>query len=179
MITLLSTSNFGQSTVIMTTSYGQWLKAKRGRRGEPGFVSQEELAQKIGVSRTYVNQIEAKPAGSPPNYETRQKIHAALGTSEEELRRLGIVAGGVMHVAPATARVDAHGSIRTGTLTVTGGKITATDPDPTPDIIRRWAAAMTDRERRLMWDYLKSYILVDRLDDYRDDEGSDREEREP
>lgn len=73
----------------MAITWSDWLKSKRGRRGDPSFVSLDELASRMGVSRTRVIQIGR--LDEPPPYPTRQRIHDALGTTEEELRQLGII----------------------------------------------------------------------------------------
>jgi transcriptional regulator with XRE-family HTH domain len=71
-------------------TFGEWLQGKRGRKGDPGFVSQNELAKRMGVTRSYIGQLE-DPTKPTPTFPTRQKVHAALGSSEQELVDLGIV----------------------------------------------------------------------------------------
>lgn len=75
----------------MGVTYGEWLRAKRGQRGEPGFITQATLAERIGAERTFIVQLEN--SNKLPTYATRQKVHAALGTTEAELIDLGIVRG--------------------------------------------------------------------------------------
>lgn len=72
-------------------TFGGWLKRRRGVRGEPGFVSQQELADRVGVLRTYVNQIENGRIGIPA-LPLRQRIHGVLGTTEDDLIAAGILA---------------------------------------------------------------------------------------
>jgi transcriptional regulator with XRE-family HTH domain len=43
----------------------------------------------MGVDPTYISQLEKRTTA--PSYETRQRIHEALGTTEDELIALGIV----------------------------------------------------------------------------------------
>lgn len=73
----------------MATTWSDWLKSKRGRRGDPDFVSLDELARRVGVSRTRIIQIEAL-ADAPP-YPTRQRIHDALGTTDDDLYEAGVI----------------------------------------------------------------------------------------
>ncbi len=72
--------------------FGDWLSAKRGKRGEPGFVSQRELARRMGVDPTYISQLERRETA--PSFDTRHRIHKALGTSEDELKTIGILPDG-------------------------------------------------------------------------------------
>lgn len=67
-------------------TYQGWLKRERER----AHLSQEKLGMLAGLGRTYINKIENEKIALP-NYETRQKIHDVLGTSEQELKDLGIV----------------------------------------------------------------------------------------
>lgn len=78
----------------MAMTWSEWLTGKRGKRGEPGFVSQEELARRMGVGRSRIVQLE-EAGREPPSYAVRAKVHAALGTSDDELIALGIVRPGV------------------------------------------------------------------------------------
>ena len=84
----------------MTATWGAWLKHKRGKRGEPGFITQGELARRMNVSRTYVAQLEEM--NESPTYPTRQKVHEALGTTEEDLVALGIVRDPLQGTYPRT-----------------------------------------------------------------------------
>jgi transcriptional regulator with XRE-family HTH domain len=87
-------------------SYGEWLRRKRGTKRMPGFISQQGLADKVGVLRTYINQIENGRV-DVPEYPLRQRIHEALGSSEQELIDLGIVRD-VSLRGTATAHIEAH-----------------------------------------------------------------------
>lgn len=73
-----------------TLTYGEWLRRKRGTRGTPGFISQQDLGDRAGVLRTYINQIENGRVGTPEP-PLRRRLHEALGTSEEELVRIGLI----------------------------------------------------------------------------------------
>lgn len=88
----MSIVSLGENETDMELTFGDWLRSKRGMRGAPGFVTQEELARRMGVERTFVVQLE-NPKRPTPTYPTRMKIHAALGTTEDELIALGIVRG--------------------------------------------------------------------------------------
>lgn len=76
--------------IAMALTFGEWLRSKRGMQGEPGFITQDELARRMNVARTFVVQLES-PRHATPTYPTRKKIHHALGTTEEELITLGII----------------------------------------------------------------------------------------
>jgi transcriptional regulator with XRE-family HTH domain len=129
----------------METTFAQWLRQKRGRRGEPGFISQVELARRMNVDRTFIVQLE-KPGNRLPLYDTRQKIHAALGTTEDELRALGIVR-------------DAHGTITAGAATVHGGTITATvDTRTRAERIDAFLAGLTAEQRATLFDLLAPHL---------------------
>lgn len=113
----------------MALHFGQWLKSKRGRRGEPGFVSQAELARRMDVDPTYVSQLERK--AEPPTHQTRQKIHAALGTTEQDLKDLGIIRDIIINVPLIHTEAKAHDPsvttiIRPGEATAAGGTHQAT-----------------------------------------------------
>src|SRR5215831_6046407 len=66
----------------MATAFGAWPAARRGVRGEPGFVSQAELARRMGVDPTYVSQLERRDA--PPSWETRRRIGGACPASSRD-----------------------------------------------------------------------------------------------
>jgi transcriptional regulator with XRE-family HTH domain len=87
--------------------FGKWMAAQRKRRG----ISQERLGKITGIDRGHLSKIENGKI-ELPGYETRQRIHAALGTSENDLKALGIIR-------------DAHGYVRTGSATASGGTHTA------------------------------------------------------
>lgn len=71
-------------------TYGNWLRQRRGVKGQPGFLSQQALASAVGVDRTHIVQIESGRIGTP-EYPLRQRIHDVLGTTETDLEVLGIV----------------------------------------------------------------------------------------
>jgi transcriptional regulator with XRE-family HTH domain len=64
----------------MPETYGTWLRQIRTDRG----LTQEELGKRIGVARTYVNNIE-RGRVAMPNLEMRLKITAALGEDYEPM----------------------------------------------------------------------------------------------
>lgn len=68
--------------------YGKWQIETRKRVG----VSQQRLAEMSGIDRGHISKIETGKVELPLR-ETRDKIHAVLGTSEQELVELGIVEG--------------------------------------------------------------------------------------
>lgn len=72
-------------------TYAEWLKARRLGAG----LTQQQLADATGIHRTYIIRMEKVGHIDLPELETRQKVHAALGTTEEELIALGIVRPGV------------------------------------------------------------------------------------
>lgn len=67
-------------------TYGAWLKSRRLKAG----LRQTDLAERIGIDPTYITKIETGKIGLPL-LETRMRIHAALGSSEQELRELGVL----------------------------------------------------------------------------------------
>ena len=67
-------------------TFGEFLK--RQRMAIP--LTQEELGRAVGVSRTYIINIE-KGRVALPNLELRQKLGDAIGFDENELRALGVV----------------------------------------------------------------------------------------
>ncbi len=69
--------------------YGDWLKMKRGRRGAVGFISQQRLADQVGIDRTYLNRIERGFIQLPED-DLRGRIHRALGTSDDDVRQAGV-----------------------------------------------------------------------------------------
>lgn len=59
----------------MAETYGEWLRRIRTDAG----LTQEDLGNRIGVNRTYVNKIE-RGRIDLPLLETRQRIAAAIGS---------------------------------------------------------------------------------------------------
>lgn len=82
--TPVSPDNRDMSTT--PSPFSKWLIQARRRVG----VSQQQLADMTGIDRGHLSKIETGRV-SMPLYETRQRIHAALNTSEAELLELGIV----------------------------------------------------------------------------------------
>lgn len=68
----------------MPETYGTWLRQIRTDRG----LTQEALGKRIGVARTYVNNIE-RGRVAMPNLEMRLKITAALGEDYEPMPPAG------------------------------------------------------------------------------------------
>lgn len=86
-------------------TFGTWLREKRTQRSP--LLRQQDVADAIGLDRSYIVKVETGRIGLP-QYETRQRIHAALGTTEAELIELGIVRAHVINVPTATAHAAAH-----------------------------------------------------------------------
>lgn len=94
----------------MAATFGEWLKEARARQ-RPAL-RQQDIADAIGVDRSYIVKIETGRIGLP-QHETRQRIHAALGTSDDELRERGIIRDA--HVTATLIPLTLGGS--QGTLT--------------------------------------------------------------
>lgn len=67
-------------TNMKTDTFGEWLRIERKRAG----MSQEGLARKAGLGRTYIIKLE-RGGVVLPTRETRDRLHAVLGTSEQQL----------------------------------------------------------------------------------------------
>lgn len=85
-------------------TFGHWLRSNRTEKR----LSQEALAARIGVDRTYISKVENGGIGTP-EVETRKKLHREFGTSDDELVRLGIlervdVTGSTPFYVPASTR---------------------------------------------------------------------------
>jgi transcriptional regulator with XRE-family HTH domain len=123
------------------SEYGIWLVGRRKR----WRISQERLAKITGIDRGHISKIESGRIDLP-TYETRQRIHAALGTTEDELRALGIVR-------------DAHGTITAGAATVHGGTVTATvDTRTRAERIDAFLAGLTPEQRATLFDLLAPHL---------------------
>jgi len=68
-------------------TYSDWLKAKRREQK----LTQEKLAEESGLGRTYINAIENGRI-KLPQFATRAKIHSVLGSSDDELVDLELLA---------------------------------------------------------------------------------------
>ncbi len=77
-----------------SAGFGAWLKERRKRAG----LTQKRLADLSGIHRTYIVKIERGGVGLP-GYDLRQRLHRALGTTEEDLRKAGIVEAATLHDA--------------------------------------------------------------------------------
>jgi transcriptional regulator with XRE-family HTH domain len=90
----------------MGMKYRDWLIQQRGTQGEPGFISQAELADRAGYHVTFISKLETSNA--LPRHPTRQRIHKALGTSERDLHEAGVLSpqrsrvGNAVNEAPAS-----------------------------------------------------------------------------
>jgi transcriptional regulator with XRE-family HTH domain len=101
------------------------------------------------LGRTYVNKIERQRV-DVPTYETRQKLHKVLGTSEDDLirgnvdlsRNANLQIGTTTATAgahPPTVEVrDAHGTITAAAVTALGGRFVLRDGRLTVE----WGPAM-------------------------------------
>lgn len=123
----------------MAGDFGAWLRGKRGRKGDPGFITQEALAQRIGVTRSYIVQIESKP--DTPTFPTRRKIHDALGTSEDELIALGIIDGRGARPAPGQG---------------------ITETSASESIAAQWSR-LSPEAKALVWDLIEGLIRMDEI----------------
>lgn len=72
---------------MSTMTFGAWLRAARRSHRPP--ISQERLAEKTGIDRAHLSRMENDKVGLPL-YETRQRIHQALGTSDDDLHAAGV-----------------------------------------------------------------------------------------
>lgn len=68
-------------------TYGDWLKAMRRSHGN---MTQQELADQVGVHRSYIVKIETGKVKLPEE-ETRLKFHNVFATSDDDLRELGVI----------------------------------------------------------------------------------------
>lgn len=119
-------------------TFGPWLKSARER----SRISQERLARITGIDRGHLSKMENDRIDLP-RYETRERIHAALGTTEDELVALGIVRPATMRVGTATATARAEPST----------------PDQFPAI---WAD-LDDDERASMMNIMEALVTRRRL----------------
>jgi transcriptional regulator with XRE-family HTH domain len=120
-------------------AFQAWLKRERKRAN----LTQEELGERAGLGRTYVNKIERQRV-DVPTYETRQKLHKVLGTSEDVdlSRNANLQIGTTTATAgahPPTVEVrDAHGTITAAAVTALGGRFVLRDGRLTVE----WGPAM-------------------------------------
>lgn len=89
------------SAHVDTITYGRWLRGQRQRRIPR--MTQQQLADAIEVDRSYVVKIETGKI-SVPTLETRLRIHAVLGTTEDELIAAAIVAPSGYSTGPPITR---------------------------------------------------------------------------
>ena len=70
----------------MKTTYGTWLRSMRQRQGW----TQAEMAERSGVPTSHLSKLERGTIGLP-SPATRARLHAALGTTADDLVRVGIL----------------------------------------------------------------------------------------
>lgn len=68
-------------------TFAQWLRRERKAHG----LTQLELAQQAGLGRTYVTALESGSV-TLPTLQTRLALHHILGTSDDELISIGLLA---------------------------------------------------------------------------------------
>jgi transcriptional regulator with XRE-family HTH domain len=83
---------------VMT--FADWLKTRRLERG----LTQSELEQRAGLSEKYVSAAE-RGRVKLPEPDTRERIHSALGTTDDDLVAVGLLSkldfdGGPVYVNP-------------------------------------------------------------------------------
>jgi transcriptional regulator with XRE-family HTH domain len=69
------------------STFGQWLR--QARTSHQPRISQERLSQLTGIERTYLSKMENGKV-ELPLMETRERIHAALGTTDADVTAFGI-----------------------------------------------------------------------------------------
>jgi transcriptional regulator with XRE-family HTH domain len=131
-------------------TYSQWLRSARMRQG----LTQEELADRSGFDDSYINKVERGHI-KLPTYETRQRIHTVLGTSDDDLRSLGIIRDATFRVEPAVG----------STATAAGGTVRVLSSQTAEDKRRRLFASLTDEQRALLLDLLAGVITLDEIPD--------------
>jgi transcriptional regulator with XRE-family HTH domain len=130
-------------------TFAAWLKIARTRQG----LTQEELADRSGFDDSYVNKVE-KGHIKLPTYETRQRIHHALGTNEDDLITLGIV------------RDPLHGSYQRTTPERPVRNVEEAVPLVAMDIegvamaLAKLAATLNDQQKHLFMDVAASLVKI-------------------
>ncbi len=71
---------------MIAQTYGGWLATQRKRHK----LTQAGLSKQTGINATYISKIERSEI-ELPGEELREKLHIALGTSEEDLVAVGIL----------------------------------------------------------------------------------------
>ena len=69
--------------------FAQWVIAQRGSHNEVGFVSQQELADRMGVTVSTVAKMENSP--KTPGAEVRARVHCRAGAGRRELPQTGLM----------------------------------------------------------------------------------------
>lgn len=87
---------------VMSRTFASFVRDNRTERG----LTQQELADRVGVDRTYITKIER---GNPvlPQYELREKLGACLGFTDDDLASAGVLdMGSNMHESTDLVRVS-------------------------------------------------------------------------
>lgn len=97
---MASIPTYQHTTVMSDMTFARWLKARRIERG----LTQIELEHDAGLSEKYVSAAE-RGRVKLPEPETRERIHHALGTTEDQLVEAGLLKrldfdGGPVYVNP-------------------------------------------------------------------------------
>lgn len=122
---LVSTPHDSQYRGINTLTYGEWLKRSRRRRN----ITQETISDRAGIGRSHISAIENGRIGLPEG-PTRLRIHAVLGTTEDDLVEVGILERevdprtGEAHYEPARRVIEISGEARGSSLTTADATLT-------------------------------------------------------
>lgn len=111
------------------SSIGHWLRSARKAKG----LTQEELANGSGLTRPYIGSLERGKIALPQQ-RTREKLHHVLGTTDDELEDLGLLARdefGAEYAPTAERRKEADKTPRRGLV------IPPVGPDEMPDAEER------------------------------------------
>ncbi len=136
------------SPMSANPSYADWLRSTRNA----ARVSQQRLSDLTGIDRGHLSKIENGRIDLP-GYETRQRVHAVLGTSEDDLIALGIVRGHAAPLRPVQAVRDERA---------------LSTPDPLAGAIARLSPA----QRALVSDLVEGLIRLGEIP--ADDEPAER-----
>lgn len=82
----MSTLSYHQNMSMKKTTFGDWLKRQR----EVRRLTQKDVERQANLSQNYVSRLESGRITLPVP-ETRELIHMALGTSEDDLVAVGIL----------------------------------------------------------------------------------------
>lgn len=131
----MSTPYVGHYVHMSSTTYGHWLKEQRKLRRMP----QAELEERADLSVNYVSRVENGRLNMPTE-EVRQRIHAAFGTTEEDLVEAGLL-----------RRMQYNG--RTWYVPIRDEGRAAQDAPPLPGAVgfNEVVTAFTDAARGITW----------------------------